>query len=79
MLFMHGPGYKVSIRGQHKAAQLCIESHIPQTGGHQNFLIGLADALTNHGDVVFRLIRVIGNAHTAGEVDKGDAAAGFLL
>ena len=79
LLLVEHPGDQMAVGGQHEAAQLGAQGDIPHAGGHQNLLVGPADPLTDDGDVVGGLIRAVGDAHAAGEVNEGDVAAGFLL
>ena len=79
VLLMNGPGDQVPVRGQHVAAQLRVQGHAVHPGGNQDFLIGPAHALSNNGNVVFRLLRAVGHPHAAGEVDERDPAPRLRL
>ena len=78
VFFPHGPSNQVAVGGQHEPAQLCIEGHVVHARGSEDLLIGLPYALTDGGDVVFRLLGPVGNAYAAGEVDEGDVHAGLV-
>ena len=76
---MDGLCHKDSVGPKHKPAQLRAQGHIPHPGRDENLLVGLSHALADNRDVIGLLIRPVGNAHAAGQVDKGDVGPCLLL
>ena len=71
--------YQTAIRSHHKTSHLCIDCHISHSCRNQNFLIYLADALTDLTDIIRCLIRSVRDSHTTGKIDKLHMSACFLL
>ena len=78
MLLMDGLCHQAAIGSHHKTSKLRINSHISHSGRNQNLLINPADALANHPDIIFLLIRAVGNPDTTGKVDKTDVRPGLF-
>ena len=79
VLFVDSPGHKAAIGPHHEAAQLAAQLHVPHPRGNQDLLIFLPHALADKGDVVLRLLRAVGDADAAGEVDVLDVTTGLRL
>ena len=78
VLLVDGPGHQTAVGPQHEPPQLAAEGDVPHAGGHQDLLKLPPDILADDGDVGGLLLRQIGNAHAAGEVDIPNVAAGLL-
>ena len=76
---MDGLGNQASVGAHHKTAHFGADRHIAHTGGNQNLVVGCVYALANGVDVVRLLLGQVGDAHTAGQVDKGDMRARLAL
>ena len=79
VLLMGGGGHQRAVGRQHKPTHFGKQLHISHASGNQNLLELLPNALADGKNVVFLLIRAIGNANAAGEVDEVNVTAGFLL
>ena len=71
--------HEMTIRREDEAAELRAQGHIAHAGRDEDLLVHLAHALTDDGNVIFRFLRPIRDAHAAGEVDVRDMAAGLPL
>ena len=79
VLLVENLGDQVAVGSQHEPAQLGAEGHITHPRGDQDLLVGPPYPFADDRDVIGRLIRTVGDAHAAGQVDKGDMTAGFFL
>ena len=79
MLGVDRARHEMAIWCEHEAAKLRAQCHIAHAGRDEDLLVHPAHALADDGDVVFRLLRPVRDAHAAGEVDVRDVAAGLLL
>ena len=79
VLEVQHPGHQTAVGTGHKAPQLAAQAHIPHAGGDQDLLKFLLHAPADQGDVVGLLLRAVGDADAAGEVDIPDMAPGLLL
>ena len=72
-------GNQSTVGCQHEAAQLGKDGHIAHPGGHQDLLIGLVRTPSPMAAMsLAALVRAVGNAHAAGQVDEADLDAGAL-
>ena len=78
MLLMDRLCHKGSERPHHKPSHLGIDRHISHSRGNQNLLIGFLHTFSDHIYIIRRLPRLIGDAHAAGEIDKGNMRARLL-
>ena len=62
----------------HISAQLGKDGHITHAGRDQDLLVFPAHTLTDGGDVVFSLLRTVGDTYAAGEIDEPNVAACLL-
>ena len=65
MFFVDGFCNKTAIRSHHETAKLCVDCNITHSFRNKNFLVNLADTLTDHADVIWLLIRFVRNSDTA--------------
>ncbi len=72
MLLMNDPGYQMTIGSHHETPQFRVNRHISHTRRNQYFLIYFPDILADHPDIIGSLLRPVGNADTAGQIDKAD-------
>ena len=79
VLFVDGCGNQAAIRSQHKAPHLGKDGNVAHTGGHQDLLKLFADTLANGQDIIGALLRLVGNANAAGQVDELDVCTGLLV
>ena len=79
MLEVEDLGHQTAVGGRHKPPQLAAQLHVPHAGGNQDLLELPAHALADEGDVVGLLLRAVGHADAAGEVDIADMAPRLLL
>ena len=75
MLLMDCLGNKTSIRSEHESSHLGVDCNIPHTCRNKNFIISFMNALTDHMDIVWLLVRCIRDSDTSGEVYKTDIAS----
>ena len=66
MLLMDRLRHKRSVGGKHEPAHLGIDRDVPQSRRNKDLLIRLANALSDHADIVRGILGTIGNAHSAG-------------
>ena len=69
MLKVEDLGHQAAVGGRHEPPQLAAQLHVPHAGGDQDLLELPAHALADEGDVVGLLLRAVGHADAAGEVD----------
>ena len=79
VLFVQHRRDQAAVRSQHITAHLGEERHIPHSSGNQNFLKLFADALADLGDIVAALLRAIGDAYAARQVDELDLGTRALM
>ena len=70
--------HQTAVGSQHKSAQLGKDGHITHAGRDQDLLVFPAHTLTDGGDVVFSLLRTVGDTYAAGEIDEPNVAACLL-
>ena len=70
MLFMDGLCYKGAVGSHHETSQLGADCHVIHARGYQDFLINLAHAVPNGQYIVGFLVRAVGNADAAGQIDE---------
>ena len=59
--------------------ELGADGHVVHARGDQHLLIGAPHPLADDGDVVGGLLRAVGDAHAAGQVDEGDVSSRLIL
>ena len=79
MLLVDSGSYQSAIRCQHVTAKLGEQLNITHACRNEYLFKHLAHAFADCQYIVILLLRLIGNADTAAEVDKGDMRAGFFL
>ena len=79
VLFVNGLGDKRAVGSQHEAAHLGINRDLTESRGDQNLLVDPPYLSADFQDVVGTLVRAIGHAHAAREVDKGNLRARLLF
>ena len=70
---------KCAVGCQHKAPHLRIDCDIAEPRGRQNFLVDLPHLAADSENVVCLLLRAIGHADTAREVDERNLRAGLFF
>ena len=79
VLFVDGSCHQCAVGAGGEAAHLGKDGHIAHAGGHEDLLKLLAHALADGQDVVLGLLRAVGDAHAAGQVDVADVGTGGLV
>ena len=79
MLLVNSGSYQRAVRCQHITAKLGEQLNIAHACRYKHLFKHLAHAFADCQYIVILLLRLIGNADTAAEVDKGDMRAGFFL
>ena len=76
---MDGLGDQAAVGAHHKAAHLGADGHIAHAGRNQDLVVCRVHSRTDGVNVVGLLLGQIGDADTAGQIDKGDMCAGLAL
>ena len=79
MFFVYGSCDKRTVRTHHKPAELGVNGNIAHACRHENFVIDRFHAFADFENIVRFLVRLIGNADTAGKVDETDIGAGLFF
>ena len=79
MLAVDGPGDQGSVRARHETAHFREEGDVSESGRHEDFFVYLFNAGADLCNVVRFLVRRVGNADTAGEVDEGKRYPALFL
>ena len=72
-------GHQRAVGCQHEAAQLCEDPDLVQSVGLQDLVIYLVHALADDHDVIRGLLRLVGHADTAGQVNEVELDTALLL
>ena len=79
MFFMDCRGYQTAIRSHHKTSHLGINRHIAHTVGGKHLIIHLMYTGADLQNIIRLLLRTVGNANAAGQIDKADFYAQLVL
>ena len=66
MFFRDSGGDKAAIRSEHISSQLSIKGNVAPTGRNKKFLNRVANGFSDYVNIVFRLVRSVRYADSAG-------------
>ena len=79
VFFMNGFCHQTAIGSHHETAHFRAEAHISHARRNQYLFVHSAHAVADGLDIIRLLIRPVGNAHSSGQIDKGNVTACLFL
>ena len=79
MLVVQAARHEAAVGREHEAAELGVDGDVAHARGDEYLIVDPVHSLAYILDVVFVLVRTVGHADAAGEVDESDMSAGLLL